>query len=246
MSCGTTAMASRRLCCVTCGDVLPIDQDATRLDVVEALQERKERRLAAAGGADEADALARPDVKAQIIEDDRTVRIGERHLLEGDAGAAALEGGAPGQSQSWCGTSSVGERFRESRHVLGDVDERDGEIARGVQYREAERAYEDHVARWSQPCAARARSPTPAAPRSVPQSPGHARCAAARGRTGCAARDHLAGPPCRRSAGARAPGRRRPARGHVADHVRHFSVDGCRATRRTRDAAACPRRRDGT
>ena len=41
------------------GDVLPVDQDAPRLDVVEALQEREERGFAAAGGADETDALAR-------------------------------------------------------------------------------------------------------------------------------------------------------------------------------------------
>ena len=39
-------------------DVLAVDQDAARLHVVETLQQREQRRLAAAGTADEADPLA--------------------------------------------------------------------------------------------------------------------------------------------------------------------------------------------
>ena len=44
-------------------DVLPVDQNAAALHVVEALQQREQRRLAAAGMADQADALARPEAE---------------------------------------------------------------------------------------------------------------------------------------------------------------------------------------
>ena len=42
-------------------DVLAVDQDAAALRVVEALQQREQGRFAAAGMADQADALARPE-----------------------------------------------------------------------------------------------------------------------------------------------------------------------------------------
>ena len=40
------------------GDVLSVDQDAAVLHVIEALQQREQRRLAAARAADQADAFA--------------------------------------------------------------------------------------------------------------------------------------------------------------------------------------------
>ena len=43
------------------GDVLPVDQDAPPVEVIEAEQQVDQRRLAGAGGADEADLLARLD-----------------------------------------------------------------------------------------------------------------------------------------------------------------------------------------
>ena len=49
------------------GHVLPVDQDAPGLDVVEALEQREDRGLAAAGCADETDALARADVEARDL-----------------------------------------------------------------------------------------------------------------------------------------------------------------------------------
>ena len=47
------------------GDVLAVDQDAARLQVVEAQQQVDERRLAGARAADQADLLARRDVAAR-------------------------------------------------------------------------------------------------------------------------------------------------------------------------------------
>ena len=54
---------------------------------------------------------------------------------------------ASGWSRSSCGDSSVAKRFGEPRHVLGDVDQRHGEIARRAEHREAERADQHDVAR---------------------------------------------------------------------------------------------------
>ena len=62
------------------GDILAVDQDAAVLHVVEALQQREQRRLAAAGMADEADALARPEAEIEVLENLLSVAdSGNRH-----------------------------------------------------------------------------------------------------------------------------------------------------------------------
>src|SRR5689334_16894317 len=70
-------------------NVLSVNQDPPRLDVIEALHEGKERGFASAGGTNQADALPRLDAKIKARENGRTVRIGERHALERDVGASA-------------------------------------------------------------------------------------------------------------------------------------------------------------
>ena len=59
-------MAARRLSWVSRRDVVAVDQDAALLHVVETLQQREHGRLAAAGLADQADALAGPDAQVEI------------------------------------------------------------------------------------------------------------------------------------------------------------------------------------
>ena len=66
MSCGTTAMASPQAFLRHARDVLSVDQDAAALQVVEALQQREQRRLAAARPADQADALARFERQVEV------------------------------------------------------------------------------------------------------------------------------------------------------------------------------------
>ena len=58
MSCGTTAIDWRRLSCVTVADVLPVEQDAAAVDIVEALQQGEDGRFAGARDADQPDPLA--------------------------------------------------------------------------------------------------------------------------------------------------------------------------------------------
>ncbi len=69
-------------------DVLAVDQDPADLHIVETLQQREQRRLAAAGMADQADALARPEAERKVLENPLAVRIAEIDMLELDAGAA--------------------------------------------------------------------------------------------------------------------------------------------------------------
>ena len=70
-------------------DVLAVDQDAAALQIVEALQQGEQRRLAAAGMADQADALARPEVQIEIPEDPLAVAVAEIDMLELDAARRA-------------------------------------------------------------------------------------------------------------------------------------------------------------
>ena len=93
--------------------------------------------LAAAGGADQADALARADVEAQVLEDRRAVGIGERHVLERHAGAVAHQGRRAGPVAQLVRNEQRRQRLGEARHVLRHVDQRDGQIARRVQHRQA-------------------------------------------------------------------------------------------------------------
>ena len=54
-------------------DVDAVDGDAAARDVVEPHQQVDQRRLAGSGGADNADALARPNLEAHVAQD--VVRI---------------------------------------------------------------------------------------------------------------------------------------------------------------------------
>ena len=75
------------------GDVLPVDQDAAPVHVVEPLDQLDERRLAGAGMADQADALARPDRHREIaVERQQMAAVVERHMLERNAALADADG----------------------------------------------------------------------------------------------------------------------------------------------------------
>jgi len=69
-------------------DILFVDQDPAVLHVVEALQQRKQRRFAAAGMTDPADALARFEAELEVLENLLAVAVAEIDMLELDAGAA--------------------------------------------------------------------------------------------------------------------------------------------------------------
>ena len=127
-------------------DVLAVDQDASALDVVEALQQRQQGRLAAARRTDQPDALAGRDAQAEILEHAAAARIGERDVLEDDALAPRHQRHGLGMVAQVVRLQQGGDRLGQPRHVLRDVDQRHREIARGMQHREAQRADQHDVA----------------------------------------------------------------------------------------------------
>ena len=164
ISCGTTAMASRKLSCVTRAISWPSIRMRPLLHVVEALQQREQRRLAAAGMADQADALARPEAEARSPRKSCwPSRIAEVDMLELDARAAVHERRRLRMVAQLVRHQQRRHRLGEARDVLGDVDQRHREIARRVQDRRSRACRRARRRRSSPRRAARARSPRPAA-----------------------------------------------------------------------------------
>ena len=115
-------------------------------DVVEALQQREQRGLAAAGLADQADPLAGLQPQAEPFEHLLPAGIAERDVVEGDRRAAADQRLGLRVVAQLMRHQQRRDRLGQPRDMLGDVDQRDREIARGVEDGEAERADQHHVA----------------------------------------------------------------------------------------------------
>src|SRR5262249_37040186 len=64
--------------------VLAVDADGTALDVVEAEEKTRDRRLAAAGGADDGESAAGRHAERDAVEDGPPLVIGEAHVVEDD------------------------------------------------------------------------------------------------------------------------------------------------------------------
>ena len=97
--------------------------------IVEALQQREQGRFAAAGMADQADALARPEVQVEIGENPPAVAVAEIDVLELHAGAAVDQGLGGRMIAQFVRHQKRGERLGQPRDVLGDVDQRHREVA---------------------------------------------------------------------------------------------------------------------
>ena len=68
MSCGTTEIASRRLCWVTREMSWPSIGDAALLHIVESLQQHEQGGFSAAGLSDQPDPLAGLQTEAELVE----------------------------------------------------------------------------------------------------------------------------------------------------------------------------------
>ena len=208
-------------------DVLAVDQDAARLDVVEALQQGEDRRLAAARCADQADALAGVDVKARGARrswgrrDRRTSTFSKVTLAPRRARASGVRTVA-----HLVRHEQGGERLREPRHVLRHVDEA-RRPDRAWRAGRRDPACRPGRRRPSSPRrAATRRSPRPADRSSAPRSRGRGASAAAPGRAGfAAARSSPARPLSSKRRCSRRDAAERPHDGHVADDVDHLAVD---------------------
>ena len=63
-------------------DVLSVDRDAPRIDIVEAVQQTRQRRLARTGGADHGDGFPGWDGKIHVVQNAALWTIAERNLIE--------------------------------------------------------------------------------------------------------------------------------------------------------------------
>src|SRR6202012_5855139 len=70
-------------------NILTINGDAAFADIVEALEQHEERRLAAAGLAHQSDTLAGLQPQAEALEYFQAARILERDVVESDGCATA-------------------------------------------------------------------------------------------------------------------------------------------------------------
>src|SRR4029078_1391980 len=73
------------------GNILPVDQDAAAFKVEEPQQQVHQGRLARTGPADQADLLARPDVKGQAVNKARLPAVSEANVFEPDFTARYFE-----------------------------------------------------------------------------------------------------------------------------------------------------------
>ena len=131
---------------MTLRDVLAVDRDAAVLDVVEPLQQREQAGLAAAGLADQPDPLPRLEAQAEFVEHLEPAGIAERDIVEGDRRAALDQRLGLGMVAQFVRQQQRGDRFGQPGDMLGDVDQRHREIARGAQNGKPERADQHDVA----------------------------------------------------------------------------------------------------
>ena len=105
------------------GDVLPVNQDAAGLHVIETQQRIDQRRFSRAAAPDQADFLARPDMQIQMLDD------GQVRSLFGISGHAALiakthilEADIAGADRQRPGVGRILHRTGQSEHIhtVGD------------------------------------------------------------------------------------------------------------------------------
>ncbi len=116
------------------------------LDVVEALQQHEQAGFAAAGLTDQPDPLPRLQTKAEFVEHFQSAGIAEGNIVEGNRRAALDQRLGFGMIAQFVRQQQRGDRFGQPRDMLGDVDQRHREIARGAQNRESQRADQHDIA----------------------------------------------------------------------------------------------------
>ena len=97
-------------------DVDAVDRNAAARDVVEPQQQIDQRRLAGPGGADNADALARPNLEADVPQHEVVVVVRKPDMVEDDVrpAGAGRRAGAAGDSTATGSSSSLKIRSDEA------------------------------------------------------------------------------------------------------------------------------------
>lgn len=126
-------------------DVLAIDQHASGLHIVQALDQGDQGGLAGTGGPDDADLLAGRDVQVQSVQRRRPLRIGKAHLFEPHI--ALGQGQRRVRIDDGMRLQDDLQRVGDGAQLLGGVHQRQRQVARAVQDAEGQRADQHHVAR---------------------------------------------------------------------------------------------------
>uniref|UniRef100_A0A7S3CL08 Uncharacterized protein n=1 Tax=Strombidium rassoulzadegani TaxID=1082188 RepID=A0A7S3CL08_9SPIT len=120
------------------GDVLAVDENLARLDVVESVQEPHDRALPRSRLPDDADLLARLDLEGQLVDDDGLLVlgqlgvVGEADVLELDLGPLDLGlDGVGGLLNHLIGAQEV-EHLLDVDHALPDPSPERAEEAEGL------------------------------------------------------------------------------------------------------------------
>jgi acyl-CoA thioesterase-1 len=145
-------------------DAFAIEADRASSRPVEPRHQREQRRLAAAGWADDGDELALPDLEVDPVEDRQRLAAGRQ--LSSDA-AQCEQGGLVGLVVRWGSVHGVVERARNAgRSVVGPISILNGMI-HSVRFRHAFSALTlVFVALWASGCSeapAPNREPSPTA-----------------------------------------------------------------------------------
>ena len=154
-------IAARKLACVTCGDILPVDRDPPAGQVVEAVHQPRERRLARARRPDHRERLARRDVEVDALQDRHAGIVAEAHVLEPDMPAADDQRLRVGRVDHLARRIDQVEHRAHVDHALADraIDHAE-QVERAEQLRE-QRRDEHHVARGEAPLRPSPRRRTP-------------------------------------------------------------------------------------
>jgi hypothetical protein len=126
-------------------NILAVDQDTPAVQVVLALEQGQQGGLAAAGLADQTDALAALEVQREVAENLIPVGILKRYLVKNNAGATPDQWPRLGVISQLVRNEQRCKGLRKPRDVLCHIDESDRQIPRGMQDGQSERAGEHDI-----------------------------------------------------------------------------------------------------
>jgi hypothetical protein len=108
-------------------DVLPVNQDAPALDVVEAQHEIDQRRLAGAGTPDQTDLFARLDRQREVVDHAASLAVVEPDVLEPDGALGSVK-------RAGVGAIDQRARARDRSHPFLDLSDIVEDADRGPHY----------------------------------------------------------------------------------------------------------------
>jgi len=116
------------------------------LDVVEPLQQHEQAGFPASGLTNQPDPLPGLNAEAEFVEHLNSTGILERDVVEGDGGATLYQRLGLRMVAQLMWKQQRSNRFGQAGEMLGNIDQRHGEIARGTQDAKSQRADQHDVA----------------------------------------------------------------------------------------------------